>query len=772
MKYKILLFSIIFTILSMTNTYSQDTVDAIKYSINLDLGNRNPNAFSGYTDIYMRTTKAGMNSFSLDLQVANVDSVLIDGTQLETFDYNRRYLSLDIPSSISMGDTFCVRVYYNGTESVESYGFGGIHFDNHIIYNLGAAIKAVPHNYGRAWYPCFDNFTDKATYDFHITVRPGWTAYCNGTLQSTSTNADSSTTFHWKECKPMPTYLVSVAAGNFTTLNYTLQGAEHSYPTTLAFFDQDTNTVKQAFALLEQAFPMYEECFGPYDWGRIGYVATPVGSMEHCSNIALTQQCFSDMSESYQSVIIHELAHSWFGNAVTCASEHDMWFNEGGASFCEEVGFEAALGKEYSDTYYKNLLSYILRTLHYTDGGYLPIYGLPSDKTYSTTVYDKGALVYHSLRGYMGKELFYSAIRQLMQRNKFTSMDSYAIRDSLSAYSGMDLTDFFDFHVFGPGFLSYSIDSLITNGNNATTFVRQRLVGTTTYANSNRVPITFFSSSMDTATRIATFDGESGSATFELPFAPAFAIVDYYNEISDAVCREAVEIKNTQRHNMAYAYAGLQATSFNSKAWINIDHHWIMPDTAFAHHQAIKRMSPNRYWKITGNLPQDNTIKGRFWYAVHSNNEYQYLDKGFLDRSNSVDSLILLYRPNSNSEWTPISATREGNKQGYMITGNIQQGEYALAIGYKDLMGITNPNNQNSQPAIFPNPIKDHFTISLPNNINLATIIATDINGREVYHRTDVADGETLNCSMHSGIYFFYLEVGNEHIFIDKIVVK
>ena len=478
------------------------------------------------------------------------------------------------------------------------------------------------------------------------------------------------------------------------------------------------------------------------------------------------------MSESYQSVIIHELAHSWFGNTITCASEHDMWFNEGGASFCEEVGFEAALGKEYSDTYYKNLLSYILRTLHYTDGGYLPIYGLPSDKTYSTTVYDKGALVYHSLRGYMGKELFYSSIRQLMQRNKFTSMDSYAIRDSLSAYSGMDLTDFFDFHVFGPGFLSYSIDSLSTNGNNATAFVRQRLVGTTTYANSNRVPITFFSSSMDTATRIATFDGESGSATFELSFAPAFAIVDYYNEISDAVCSEAVEIKSSQRHNMAYAYAGLQATTYNSKAWINIDHHWVAPDTAFAHHQAIKRMSPNRYWKVTGNLPQDNTIKGRFWYAVHSNNEYQYLDKGLLDRSNSVDSLILLYRPNSNSEWTPISATREGNKQGYIVTGNIQQGEYALAIGYKDLMGIEGPNAQNTQPAIFPNPIKDHFTISLPNNMNSATIIATDINGREVYRKTGVADGETLNCRLHSGIYFFYLEVGNEHIFIDKIVVK
>ena len=769
---KTLLFSIALAILSMANAYSQDTVDAIRYNINLDLGNKNPNAFSGYTDIYLRATKTGMSNFKLDLQVADVDSVLIDGIQVENFDYNRQYLSLNIPSNISVDDTFCVRVYYNGTESVESYGFGGIHFDNHIIYNLGAAIKAVPHNYGRVWYPCLDNFTDKAAYDFHITVRSGWTAYCNGTLQSSTTNADGSITYHWKENNPMPTYLVSVAAGDFTVLNYNLQGVERFYPTTLAFFDQDTNTVKEAFALLEQTFPMYEECFGPYEWNRIGYVATPKGSMEHCSNIALIEQCFSDMSESYQSVIIHELAHSWFGNLVTCASAHDMWFNEGGASFCEEVGFEAALGKEYSNRYYRNLLSYILRTLHYTDGGYLPIYGLPSDKTYSTTVYDKGALVYHSLRGYMGKELFYNSIRQLMQRNKFTSMDSYAIRDSLSAYSGMDLTDFFDFHVFGPGFLSYSIDSMAANDNSATVFVRQRLAGTTTYANSNRVPITFFSSALDTATRIATFDGESGNSTFDLPFTPLFAIVDYYDEISDAVCSEHVTVKNTQRHNTNYTYSGIQATNYSQEAWINIDHHWVMPDTAFAHHPAIKRMSPNRYWKITGKLPQDNTIKGRFWYAIHSNNEYQYLDKGLLDHSKSVDSLILLYRPNSNSEWTPVSATREGNKQGYMITGNIQQGEYALAIGYKELMGIYAPNTQDIQPTIFPNPVKDSFTISLPDNMNSATIVATDINGREVYRKTDVNDGQTLSCQLKSGIYLFYLEVNNEHIFIDKIVVK
>ena len=775
MTYKRLIISTILALFILPIAVAQDTVDAIRYSINLDLGHRKADAFSGYTDIDLRVTKSEISSFELDLQVASVDSVLVNNSRVDDYIYNRRYLLINIPTEISVGDTFCVRVYYNGTESVESYGFGGIHFENNLIYNLGASIKATPHNYGRVWFPCRDNFTDKALYEFHITVRPNWTAYCNGLLQSTIINADSSITYHWKENNPMPTYLVSVAAGDFTVLNYDLRGKEHSYPTTLAFFDEDTNTVKDAFALLEQAFPMYEECFGPYEWNRIGYISTPMGSMEHCSNIALIEECFTTIDESCQSVIIHELAHSWFGNLITCASAHDMWFNEGGASFCEEVGFEAALGKEYSDKFYRDLLSYMLRTLHHTDCGYLPIYGLPSDKTYSTTVYEKGSLVYHSLRGYLGKELFYSSMRQLMQRNKFTSMDSYAIRDSLSAYSGIDLTDFFDFHVFGPGFLSYSIDSMTTNGNSSTVFVRQRLVGTTTYANSNRVPITFFSPAMDTTTRIATFDGENGSSTFELPFTPQFAIVDLYDEISDAVCREHITIKNTQRQRTNYTYSNIQATTYNEEAWINIDHHWVMPDTAFAHHPAIKRMSPNRYWKVSGNMPGSNIIKGLFLYAMHGNAEsqYKYIDKGLLINNRSADSLILVYRPNSNTEWLPISVTKEGSyKQGYMVTSNIQPGEYALAIGYTELVGI----NTNDSPAIdariFPNPSNGQFNIELPQNIDNATIVAKDINGREVWRKSNINSQETLHIEIPAGVYMIYIEADNKHSFAGKLIIE
>jgi hypothetical protein len=79
--------------------------------------------------------------------------------------------------------------------------------------------------------------------------------------------------------------------------------------------------VSQTFALLDNVVPMFEQCFGPYRWGRIGYIATPKGSMEHTNNIALVADFVSSMTEPAQTTIAHELGHAWFGNLITCADD-------------------------------------------------------------------------------------------------------------------------------------------------------------------------------------------------------------------------------------------------------------------------------------------------------------------------------------------------------------------------------------------------------------------------------------------------------------------
>lgn len=773
MKNRFGILLLVFTLGVMSLANAQDTVDVLKYDINLDLGNQEYNRIKGYTDIYLISAQPGLSQLKFDLIVDNVDSVLVNGSKVDTFDYDRRYLTLSTLSVNSITDTFCLTVYYSSGQKVEGYGFGGMHIASDLIYNLGVAIESDPHPYGRAWFPCRDNFYDKALFNFHITVRQGWTAQCNGLLQSVDTNTtDGSLTFHWQESKPIPTYLAAVAAGSLNTINYTLQGFNTSYPVTLLYTHQDSARVRDAFAILEDVLPKYEQCFGDYEWGKLGYVATPRGSMEHTGNIALYNYLMDSKDEQAQSVIIHELSHSWFGNQVTCASNHDMWFNEGGATFCEEVGFEAALGKEYAINYYKKILEDVILNLPNSDGGYLSLYGLPTNKTYCRTVYDKGAMVYHSLRGYLGEELFYNSIKQLLSKNKFNAMTTTAIRDSLSVYSGVDLTAFFDFHIFGPGFLNYTMDSMAVNGTSVTVYLRLRLLAATEPLAHSKVPITFFSSSMDTTSRIVEFQGVSGSQSFSLPFEPAFAIVDYTDDISDAVLTEQLSITDSRMNNMNNVYMAIKATTYKEPAWIHIDHHFVAPDSSASMHPAIKRMSKNRYWKVTGSLPGDNKITAKFLYAVHSSNSsYAYLDKGFLDRSNSVDSLILLYRPNASADWVPISVKREGNKQGYMVCDDLKQGEYTLAVGYKELVGIGEAADDTYKLTVYPNPSKGLVNINISDLKDDVDVLVTDLGGRQIGVKHMSANTTSLEWTLKPGVYLFYVVKDGSRHFVEKVVV-
>jgi hypothetical protein len=115
---------------------------------------------------------------------------------------------------------------------------------------------------------------------------------------------------------------------------------------------------------------------------------------------------------------------------------------------------------------------------------------MPHDYTYGSTVYKKGWMVWHSLRGYLGEEVFYSALQRLMNSCAFGNIDSYRLRDSLSLYTGVDLTDFFDFHVFSPGFVDYHVD--LIPGDHPAVNIRQQTVGTTATPRGSMVPVTIF----------------------------------------------------------------------------------------------------------------------------------------------------------------------------------------------------------------------------------------------------------------------------------------
>ena len=112
-----------------------------------------------------------------------IDSVSLNSSLL-TYSYNDTLLRVNLLTSLNTTDTLNLIVYYQGAPQGDPAGWGGFSFSGNYAYNLGVGFGAKPHNYGRVWFPCFDNFVEKSAYEFNIITSTTKTSFCNGALIS------------------------------------------------------------------------------------------------------------------------------------------------------------------------------------------------------------------------------------------------------------------------------------------------------------------------------------------------------------------------------------------------------------------------------------------------------------------------------------------------------------------------------------------------------------------------------------------------------------
>ena len=742
-----------------------DSIDVLHYRLTLDVGHTALKQLQGVAEItFVKTRECG--SVTFDLIADSIHPVMLDGVVTRGYSYDADNFLLRIYVGGMVGDTHIVSIPYYTSGHVESYGFGGMHMDNCIHYNLGAAFREYPHNYGRCFFPCRDNFYDKATYTYIVTSKPGWRSLCSGMLQSSTVNDDGSLTEEWQLTQPIPTYISSVSSAPWNVIETSFLGENTSYPATLGYLNHDSANVVAHFDMLNEVVPMFERCFGPYRWERIGYISTPTGSMEHAQNIALVSVCMSTTGETACAMTTcHELGHAWFGNLITCTSAGDMWINEGGASFCEEVASEAISGRRVADSYYQSKLDEVLRKAHISDGGYLSLSNMPEYYTYGTTTYDKGAMVWHSLRGVMGDSLFYSCMRRLFDRCAFGNLDAVSLRDSLILYSGIDLTGFFDFHVFTPGFVDYAIDRFAVEGNNATLTLRQLLRGADRYAQGNRVPVTFFSHDLQQSDQWMVFDDSVATQTFSLPFIASFAIVDYHHALSDACVGGSVTIKAKGSVDVPHAHCKIYASnSPDGNNWVYVGHHYAHPSGDNV--EGIVRLS-NRYWEVNAQNWDEN-LSFRFYYNQGSNNTngLAYIDRGFFENQATIDSLCVVYRPDASHPWQVLSRKRTSSSStssGWLVAPFYPYGQYALAVIDSNQVGLHGESAcdggvQGVQLRVLPNPNHACFEVDLGGYDKNFDLIILDIKGNKVLEKRDLSDHSTVHHDLSAGTYIVLIK--------------
>ena len=693
----------IFQLLNAQENGIGDTIHAIHYNIHLTEVNTSAQTIAAFTEVELTPLVNDLDHILLELKSLTVDSVFVDGSAV-TFNHQDEILNIHLASTISENDTVTVKTFYHGQPFHE--GWGGFHFNGNYAFNLGVGFESIPHNLGKTWFPCIDDFTDRASYDLFVTVGDTLKAIGGGMLIEIIDNGNSTKTWHWQLSHDIPTYLQSVMTGDYILYEDEFYGIEDTVPITIYTIPSDTGNVAGSFVNLKEILQFFESHFGPYPFGRVGYTGTTTGAMEHAANISYPNFAINGNTER-ESLYTHELSHMWFGDKVTCSTAEDMWLNEGWATFIALYYQRVLYSEEQFTTAMREKHKKVLKETHFIDNGYWAVSNIPQEVTYGSTAYDKGSTVANTLRGYLGDSLFFEAMTAYIDHFAWQSISSEQMRDFLTDYTGIDMTGFFDAWVFTEGTPHFSIDSTRISEGDASykidIWIRQKYKGADFLANDNVLPVSFVDEHFNILNDTIHFSGETGHSVKyidmeTLSSAPKVILLDLYETINDAT------IDNFKLFTEAEEYAFPETTfkilinQLNDSALVRATNSWVAPDSLKTPVEGL-RLSTNRHWKVEGIFPEDMQARGRFYY-----DSSPQLDGDLITSPN--DSVRILYRSKPNEGWTDTPQIQDGVwVSGYIFIDDLQPGEYTLAAWDKTIVGELQKIAAH-KVKIYPNPSK------------------------------------------------------------------
>lgn len=683
-----------------------DSFDILHTKVRIDI--QNAPQVSAYCGMLLVTKVNGVSEIRLDLQGFSIDSVLLDGNPA-VFEKTNNLLTISSPA-LPANDTAFVEIAYHGQPAGDASGWGGFYNTGGYTFNLGVGFAADPHSFGRAWVPCFDNFVERCTYEVEIISPSNKPGYSNGLLISDLQDGNKRTR-RWKLDQPIPSYLACFAAGPYVSWTRTYD----SIPVEIAAAAGDTSKVASTYQHLPQAIACFQHWYGPYLWPKIGYSLVPFnsGAMEHATNVAIGRS-FIDGSLGFETLWAHELSHHWWGDLATCSDAGDMWLNEGWAVFSEHLFTEWVYGQSaYRDAVRDNFLN-VLEGAHIAEGGYRAVSGLPHDLTYGTHVYNKGAVVAHNLRGYLGDSLFRQGVLAALESTRFDDWSSADLRDKMSAATGRDLMDFFQNWVFNPGFTHFSIDSarqtsVATDSISYKIYIKQKLRGAPEFYQNVPLEFCFVAPDGQRLYRNALVSDEKTEATLSIPadFEPRFIRVNTRLALTLARSDREQTIKTGGNKNFAPAKMTMTVESVPDSTPVRVEHHFVMPDTAGLANPNGYKLT-HRYWSIEADFPTGFEASAGVFYDGRG--VLDQLDTElFAQTSPDEDSVLLLYRPAPGLPWTEYPTyfknklTSPTDKYGYIRIDHVQAGQYTFAKGQSTLATSAPSKNQPFVQAS-PNP--------------------------------------------------------------------
>ena len=443
----------LFPVISKADNYPiNKKIDIKHYSFALTLSDSNDEII-GSTNITINFKQAGVQNFRLDLINQSIErkgkGMLVDGVYLDknpiSYSHQNDALIINLPSPSSINQSLVFTIKYHGIPS-DGLRIGATKFGDRSFFN-----ENWP-NRGRHWLPLIDHPYDKATSEFIVKAPAHYKVISNGLLLEESDLGDNVKLTHWKQSVPVSSWLVGLGVADFAVKyvdefkGKSIQTWVYSKNREAGFYDFDEPTKK----VLE----FYSAYVGPYAYEKLANIQTPSvnGGMETSSAIFYGEDLVNGKrDERIRNIVIHEIAHQWFGNAVTETTWDDAWLSEGFATFFTLLFIENEYGKEE----YKKGISKAKKTV-FDLSLKIPDFSIVSNRTAEKEpvtnglTYQKGAWVLHMLRDLLGEKSFQKGIRAYYTKyfNSNTTTDEFRIEMEKS--SGKDLELFFKQWLYQP----------------------------------------------------------------------------------------------------------------------------------------------------------------------------------------------------------------------------------------------------------------------------------------------------------------------------------
>ncbi|MCX7717686.1 MAG: M1 family aminopeptidase [Candidatus Sumerlaeaceae bacterium] len=408
--------------------------------------------------IGMRSLDSTLNQCVLDydpngsssptLPVSRVDSGPGTPTLPYTLDNTNDRITITLPAPVPAGEEFRVRIAYSGTPSTAGT-FGPPFARARHGSPATTVLYTFSEPYGaRKWWPCKDLPDDKATTTIQRIIVPsgaGWQVVSNGKLQGITNNGNGTETWTWVNSFPITTYLVSMCISNYIYVSavYTSRDGLTTMPISHAIYPENIGLEGSGAVGTLEVMNFFADTFGEYPFLPEKYFTASHYSGSGMEHQTCTSMPGGDVQDGRQRRNVHELAHMWFGDKVTCRTFDHLWLNEGFATYAEALWVEHSQGKAAFHSYVN---AWSVTTT-------VPVIGPNSDSFSGSVVYRKGAWVLHMLRRVVGDPAFFQILRDYtevpsIKYGTALTPDFKAVAESVS---GKNLTSFFNQWLYRPG---------------------------------------------------------------------------------------------------------------------------------------------------------------------------------------------------------------------------------------------------------------------------------------------------------------------------------